>query len=338
MRKYLLLAVGMIAALALPSVASANTQGVRAKVAPRHLSSKYSKPTSINVVTTTAQDPGKTGANAIDGAYRGRVYFDKDISFFTKGYPTCKASQVDGVQDPSTVLSKCGKALVGSGAGLVALGGYVDPVTNQPPPANVLAAKIYALNGKRHGGNPVILLHSIVPGVSATTLVGTLKHRSGSYRTLLDVAIEPLPGGTAIIRFQAKIRKKYRYKGKRVSYVSARCTHKKFRYKGTFYFENYSDPAQKSHASGADTQPCTGYPETKITTRNHRTFRRKAKIRFKSNLNGSRFKCKLDGRRYRKCRSPYRVKKVGRHTLRVEAIKGHLKERSPAKVKFRVKK
>ncbi len=258
MRKTLLGVMALIVALALPAAASANTQKIDAKISPSKLMKKKFKPTSVNVITTAGPDPGRVGPNAVDGAYRAKVWFDKDIKFFTKGVPQCKAAQVDGVQDPKIIKSQCGKSQVGSGKGLVALGGYVDPVTGAPPPANVLTADIYALNSVPKGGKPVILLHSVVPGVSATTLIGTLKKQGGKYKTLLDVAIEPLPGGTAILRFQAKIKKKYKYKGKKRSYVSAKCSHKKFFFKGTFFFEKFVDPTQKSQASATKVQRCKG--------------------------------------------------------------------------------
>lgn len=64
-----------------------------------------------------------------------------------------------------------------------------------------------------------------------------------------------------------------------------------------------------------------------------------AKFRFSSSEAGSTFKCKLDGRRVARCKSPkrYRHLKPGRHTFRVWAIDAAgNKDSTPAKRRFRV--
>jgi hypothetical protein len=67
-----------------------------------------------------------------------------------------------------------------------------------------------------------------------------------------------------------------------------------------------------------DTTP----PETKLTRRPARKTRTaRVAIAFRSTERGSRFRCKLDGRPWVGCRSPFRrIVPVGRHVLRVQAI------------------
>jgi hypothetical protein len=66
----------------------------------------------------------------------------------------------------------------------------------------------------------------------------------------------------------------------------------------------------------------TAAPQTTITKHPSKTTSRHlAKFRFRSNISGSDFKCKIDGRNYRNCASPknYAGLSNGRHTFRVKA-------------------
>lgn len=64
----------------------------------------------------------------------------------------------------------------------------------------------------------------------------------------------------------------------------------------------------------------------------------KAKFSFKSSQNGSRFECKLDGRKAAKCKSPKRYTglKPGKHVFKVWAISAGGKDPTPAKRRFKV--
>lgn len=68
--------------------------------------------------------------------------------------------------------------------------------------------------------------------------------------------------------------------------------------------------------------------------------RRRVAFAFKASERGARFRCRLDRRRFRPCRSPraYRVR-PGRHTFRVFAIDAvGNRDRSPVVVRFRVRR
>ncbi|MFA6298157.1 MAG: hypothetical protein WC642_03260 [Nocardioides sp.] len=66
----------------------------------------------------------------------------------------------------------------------------------------------------------------------------------------------------------------------------------------------------------------TPAPNTTITKHpRNQTSNRVAKFAFKSSKRGSRFKCKVDGKPWKTCSSPYQVRvRPGRHTFRVRAI------------------
>jgi hypothetical protein len=81
-------------------------------------------------------------------------------------------------------------------------------------------------------------------------------------------------------------------------------------------------------------------PRTRIVSGPARSgFERLAKFRFISSEAQSSFRCKLDGKRWRKCRSPYRLTvKPGKHLFKVRAIDrfGNA-DRTPVRFGWRVK-
>ena len=96
-------------------------------------------------------------------------------------------------------------------------------------------------------------------------------------------------------------------------------------------------PSVEIESPQTDNKP----PNTSIRKR---VLKRRSPIfvfHFSSNEPGSTFRCKLDKRRYAKCRSPKRFKhlKPGRHKLKVLAVDAAgNRDRSPAVAHFRVKR
>jgi hypothetical protein len=96
-------------------------------------------------------------------------------------------------------------------------------------------------------------------------------------------------------------------------------------------------PIEKSCGGGGNP---AGFPNTKIKRRpKNRSDDSSPTFKFKSTESGSKFKCKLDHRRYRKCRSPktYHHVKPGKHVFKVKAIDADGNaDKTPAKDRFRV--
>ena len=84
----------------------------------------------------------------------------------------------------------------------------------------------------------------------------------------------------------------------------------------------------------------SGRPQTKLKHRPPaKTADRTPSFRFTADTAGSRFECKLDGRRFRPCRSPFTAHRLalGRHTFRVRARDSSGQaDLSPAVCHFRV--
>jgi|SRR5215213_4537025 len=240
MRKRILIAGAAIAALAaiVASVAVAgapvtgadgNSQSIDVKIGPKKLSKTKLTPASLEVTTkVTTSNP--TGVPS--PATRVVVDFDKNAKLFTKGLPTCNASQL---QNTSTEIAKqnCGRAIIGSGHASAVL-----PVGSK---LYSVAQEVTAFNGVPKGGKPTVLLHSYGTTPIQTTLVlnGVVSnYNKEGYGPRLDVEVPLIAGGAgALLEFNVKIDKKFTYKGEKKSFVNAKCpNNKKLKARGAFTF------------------------------------------------------------------------------------------------------
>jgi hypothetical protein len=107
--------------------------------------------------------------------------------------------------------------------------------------------------------------------------------------------------------------------------------------------DNYGDETQdECPTDGLTQEPCVDRtaPQTRITKRpGKKTKSKRAKFKFTASEADSTFSCSLDGRAFRKCTSPHKVKvKPGRHTFVVVAsdAAGNL-DKTPAMAAWTVK-
>lgn len=229
-----------------------NTQSIAAVYKPTKLSKKTAEPITLEVETATTSTNPNANNGAPIPAVEAIVDFAKGVRIFTKGYPTCDAALLQNTSTEAA-LEACKKAKIGGGAGTADLvvGTKIFPVTTT----------ITAFNGVPAGGKPVILLHtySQVPIQTTLVLVGTVKSfNKEGFGPRLDVAIPLIAGGQgAVTGFQVKIAKRFRYKGKVRSYVSASCPTKTMKTRGQFIFKDGESltPSVK--------QRCTQKPEGK---------------------------------------------------------------------------
>lgn len=210
-----------------------NTQSIAAVYKPTKLSKSKAEPITLEVETATTSTNPNANNGAPVPAVEAIVDFAKGVRIFTKGYPTCDASLLQSTSTEAA-LEACKKAKIGGGTGTADLvvGTKIFPVTTT----------ITAFNGVPSGGKPVILLHtySQVPIQTTLVLVGTVKNfNKEGFGPRLDVSIPLIAGGQgAVTGFQVKIAKKFRYKGKVRSYVSASCPTKTMKTRGKFIFRD----------------------------------------------------------------------------------------------------
>jgi hypothetical protein len=241
MRKRLTFVLIGVSALALALAAAAvsttlsgpdgNTQTLEVSIKPTKLYKKKPTPIKLNVLTKTGSttDPNGKPVPATEAV----IDFDKGTAIESKGFPTCEASKLEGVT-AEVANELCKKAKIGSGHGTVLL----------PSSKGVAAenAEVLAFNGKPKGKNPVVLLftYGVSPVQVTQVLVGTVTHfNKEGFGPRLTVPVPSFAGGTgALVEFQATIFKKYRYKGKQRSYVTATCRTKKLKARGKFTFKD----------------------------------------------------------------------------------------------------
>ncbi|MBS1676056.1 MAG: hypothetical protein JST08_01605 [Actinobacteria bacterium] len=254
----LIASLAALAAFAIPASAAlagetvtgpdGNTQSIEASVSPKALYKKTASPVALSVEVKT----GKSGSGVPSPAVHDVIDFDQNLSLMTKGLPTCSAAQLQNTTTEAAELA-CGKAKIGSGSAITLL------------PLSVLytePTKVTAFNGVPQGGKPVVLLHAYGQAPIQTTLVlvGTVSsYGKEGYGPRLDVTIPPIAGGVGVITdFKVKIQKSWTYKGKKVSFVNAKCpASKKLKYRGAFTY-------QDGTTINADTtQACTPKAEPK---------------------------------------------------------------------------
>lgn len=144
---------------------------------------------------------------------------DKNVELTVKGYPTCSASKLQS-RDTKAAEKVCGTAIVGEGQ---ATAEVVFP--EQKP---ILAkSKILAINGGEKGGVVTLYVHAFLSApvtAAIVTVVKIKKVHDGRYGTLSTSTIPKIAGGAGSVKsFTLKLNKKWSYKGKQVSLISAKC-------------------------------------------------------------------------------------------------------------------
>src|SRR4051794_9859896 len=222
MRKHFLWVLGLALAIGISAIATAaNTQSLKASIAPSKLSKTKFQGTKLHTTT----EAGSADGSQVKPATKVQVYYDNDIKFNSNGIPACPVAKVQDL-DTAGARKACPKSIVGTGSGTAFIAGL---------PSAVIPTVITAFNGPKQGGKSTIVLHPRADAAGNTpALTGVLNKVGGDLGNRLDVTVPPLPGGTALGLFDVTVGKKT---GKN-QYVSARCgdKNKTFNFKGVFKF------------------------------------------------------------------------------------------------------
>jgi hypothetical protein len=163
--------------------------------------------------------------------------FDRHGSVVTKGLPTCSQPRLVATT-VATARKLCPGAIIGKG-----FGKGIAKFAEQPPiPAS---SKITLFNGPRKHGNPTLFAHAHLTVPAPTTLVIPVeieKINKGvyGYRTEADIPciaschVYPISGWV-------KIKREWNFKGKRYSYINARCETGHLQARGEFVFRDKFD-------------------------------------------------------------------------------------------------
>jgi hypothetical protein len=187
---------------------------ISGKLSPHVLPRKGTAPVSVTVggqiSTTDETDPPQLRTMTVEINRHGRIE--------SAGLPICNGSSIKTASN-GRALATCGKALVGEGrfTGTITLPG------SAPYP---IEGKLLVFNGREHR-HQVLLGHVYSPHPFATSFVFSFaitSKRKGTYGTVLTADMRKALGSKKnLTGIEMTLSRRYSYKGKRRSYVSAGC-------------------------------------------------------------------------------------------------------------------
>jgi hypothetical protein len=156
--------------------------------------------------------------------------FDRDGRLLNQGLPHCTPEQIEETT-PEEARRRCAEALVGDGHlnAVIGIGGLEIPVHGP----------ITLFNGPDEEGHPTILIHTRLsePTLQTYVVVVPIQRRQGDYRYKATIDLPVIANGAgAITHGDITIGRRYSFRGKRRSYISARCSTSILRTRGRFTF------------------------------------------------------------------------------------------------------
>lgn len=145
---------------------------------------------------------------------------DKFGKIETRGLHVCTRGRLEATT-VSQARRKCRKAIVGTGTGR----GIVEFPEQAPIPART---PLTFFNGPITGGDPTVIVHAHLTVPAPTTYLVPLRIeriRKGVFGFRIESDFPAIAGGYgSITHFDFRIDRKWQYRGRKLSYVYARCT------------------------------------------------------------------------------------------------------------------
>ncbi|HEX2393098.1 MAG TPA: hypothetical protein VHI77_09285 [Solirubrobacterales bacterium] len=243
MRKYLVLtlALGALIAVSVAGIATAGNQPVTVRAgnleltfnggfSPKALSKK-----TLTPIALSAEGKIKT----VDGTHPPALKeflleTDKNGAVNVKGYPTCKSGQLQA-QDTAHAEKICKPAIIGTGTTNV----EIEFPESKPIP---VSSKLLVFNGGEKGGVTTFFIHAYITVPTPAAIVTTVKIKKihhGRFGLLAVASVPKIAGGSgSVTSFGLKVDKKFTFKGKKVSVLSAKCPDGKLQAHGTAVFSD----------------------------------------------------------------------------------------------------
>jgi hypothetical protein len=133
-----------------------------------------------------------------------------------KGFPACTSGALQA-RDTAAVKKACPDSIIGTGTTTVSV---------KFPEQNPIPAKspLLVFNGGTSGGTTTFYIHAYLTQPITTAIVTTVKiKKSGSGLKTVTTVPKIANGAGSVTDFSLKIDKKFTYKGKKVSVLSAKC-------------------------------------------------------------------------------------------------------------------
>jgi hypothetical protein len=194
----------------------------------------------------------------VDAFRETTIDFDKNGTVNAKGLPTCKQGQIEATETKRAEKT-CKSAIVGAGRAAV----EVEFPESKPFKAE---GPLVMFNAGVKGSKTLLLIHVYVSVPVPTAIVTTVdikKVKNGRYGIRTVSKIPRIAGGSgSTISFQLKVKKDFTYKGKKTSYVMAKCADGRFQAKiinAIFKDEDGIPPGPETTTSlkGEVIRPCT---------------------------------------------------------------------------------
>jgi hypothetical protein len=174
-----------------------------------------------------------------------KLEFDRDGLLTTAGLATCEPARIEATT-PAQARGACAAAMVGTG--------HVKAAITLPErPRFNIESPLTLFNGPRLEGNPTVIAHAHTTAPIEETYITVIpiERQRGLYRYKTKFDLPTIAGGYgALTHVDAKIGKRYVFKGDERSYTSARCSDGILQTKGLLWF------ADGNIVSGSIYKPC----------------------------------------------------------------------------------
>jgi hypothetical protein len=161
---------------------------------------------------------------------------ERTIKVDAVGLPTCSENQLKATSS-ATARKVCGDAIVGSGSA------EVEVAFPEQKPFRSTGPLLLFNNGV-HGGTTSFLLHAYVDVPAPTAVIVRAKVtriNRGRFGLHLEAHIPEIAGGAgSATAFDLKIGRRYNYKGRKKSFLSASCPTGAWATKGNLLFSNHT--------------------------------------------------------------------------------------------------
>ena len=174
--------------------------------------------------------------NTLDGSHPSPlteviVETDKNGTINAKGLAKCTAGKL-AARTTKAAEKACPKAIVGEGKTDVEIA-----FPEQKP--FIIHSKLIAFNGGVSGGKTTIFIHAFLSNPVSAAVVTTVKVskiHNGRFGTKSVATIPPIAGEGAVRKFQLEFFRMFTYKGKKQSYLLAKCPDGKLQAKAESIF------------------------------------------------------------------------------------------------------
>lgn len=183
---------------------------------------------------------GRANLRAVDGSVpvavrRIVLEFDRDGRLDAAGLPECDPAVLAG-ENPFDARETCGGSIVGEGHVTVMVARPGEPVLRA-------RGALTIFNGLRRGRVPTAIVHSrlFTPQPETFLIVVPIQRQAGEFRYRATIDVPPVADGFgSLVHIDATIGRRFRFHGKRRSYVAARCSDGVLQTHGRFEFADGS--------------------------------------------------------------------------------------------------